>query len=174
VRYRSGRVVPAPAWFTARLPRTPMDGVLWLGRGRFDELSGTVRKTVPVDAEWHQLRYMVFELPGAGGPFVARAQRLQQLVTQTAWPSRVAVEQAPIADRAALQRRLAERSPRAAKGWCCTSRAPRTGRAAVLRCRNSSRRSTPKPSSSRGTPATAATPACSVRSRCARPMVGSS
>ena len=108
LRYRSGRVVPAPAWFTARLPRTPLDGELWLGRGRFDELSGIVRKIVPVDAEWRQLRYMVFDLPDAAGPFAARAQRLQELVAQTAWSSLVAVEQTPIADRAALQRRLSD------------------------------------------------------------------
>ena len=134
LRYRSGRVVPAPAWFTARLPRTPLDGELWLGRGRFDELSGIVRKTVPVDAEWRQLRYMVFELPGAAGPFAARAQRLQELVTQTAWPSLVAVEQAPIADRAALQRRLADTVAQGGEGLVLhlASAAYRPGRSDAL------------------------------------------
>ena len=107
LRYRSGRVVPAPAWFTARLPRTPLDGELWLGRGRFDELSGIVRKVVPVDAEWRQVRYMVFELPGAAGTFTERARRIDALVAQAAWPQLVAVEQAPVADRDALRRRLA-------------------------------------------------------------------
>ena len=107
LRYRSGRVVPAPAWFTARLPRTPLDGELWLGRGRFDELSGMVRKATPVDADWRQLRYMVFELPGATGTFAERAQRIQELATQTTWPQLVAVEQTSVADRDALQRRLA-------------------------------------------------------------------
>lgn len=107
LRYRSGRVVPAPAWFTARLPRTPLDGELWLGRGRFDELSGMVRKTTPVDADWRQLRYMVFELPGATGTFAERAQRIQELAAQTTWPQLVAVEQTSVADRDALQRRLA-------------------------------------------------------------------
>ena len=106
LRYRSGRVVPAPAWFTARLPRTPLDGELWLGRGRFDELSGMVRKATPVDADWRQLRYMVFELPGATGTFAERAQRIQELATQTTWPQLVAVEQTSVADRGALQRRL--------------------------------------------------------------------
>ena len=107
LRYRSGRIVPAPAWFTARLPRTPLDGELWLGRGRFDELSGIVRKTVPVDAEWHQVRYMVFELPGAAGTFAERAQRIREFAAQAAWPQLVAVEQTPVRDREALQRRLA-------------------------------------------------------------------
>jgi DNA ligase-1 len=107
LRFRSGRAVPAPGWFTARLPRTPLDGELWLGRGRFDALSGIVRKAVPVDAEWRQVRYMVFELPGASGTFAERATRIRELAAQAGWPQLVAVEQAPIADRDALQRRLA-------------------------------------------------------------------
>jgi DNA ligase-1 len=107
LRFRSGRVVPAPAWFTARLPRTPLDGELWLGRGRFDELSGVVRKAAPVDAEWRQVRYMVFELPGAAGAFAERATRIGELAAQAGWPQLVAVDQAPVADREALKRRLA-------------------------------------------------------------------
>ena len=107
LRYRSGRTVPAPAWFTARLPRTPLDGELWLGRGRFDALSAIVRKAQPVDAEWRQLRYMVFELPDAAGTFAERAQRIRELAVQAAWPQLVAVDQAPVADRDALRRCLA-------------------------------------------------------------------
>ena len=36
LRFRSGRTVPAPAWFTARLPAQPLDGELWLARGQFE------------------------------------------------------------------------------------------------------------------------------------------
>lgn len=107
LRFRSGRVVPAPDWFTARLPRVALDGELWLGRGRFDELSALVRSAVPVDADWRRVRYMVFELPGAGGSFTERARRIDAIVRQSASPQLVAVEQAPVADRQALRRRLA-------------------------------------------------------------------
>ena len=107
LRFRSGRVVPAPGWFTAQLPRAPLDGELWLGRGRFDALSAIVRKTLPVDAEWRQVRYLVFELPGAPGDFAERALRIDALVRQSAAAQLVAVEQAPVDDRAALRRRLA-------------------------------------------------------------------
>ena len=71
LRFRSGRVVAAPAGVPSRLPRTPLDGELWLARGRFDELSGLVRRASPDDALWRELRYMLFELPGA--PAVRRA-----------------------------------------------------------------------------------------------------
>lgn len=107
LRFRSGRPVPAPAWFTARLPRVPLDGELWLARGRFDELSASVRRESPVDAEWRALRYMVFELPGATGPFSERARQIEALAQRTAWPQLVAAPQAPVIDRAALRERLA-------------------------------------------------------------------
>ena len=117
LRFRSGRVVPAPAWFTARLPRgTPLDGEMWLGRGRFDALSGSVRKAEPIDAEWRELRYVVFELPGASGTFAQRAQRIRELVGQATWPQVVAVEQVRVADRQALREKLADVVTRGGEG----------------------------------------------------------
>ena len=107
LRFRSGRVVSAPAWFSARLPKAALDGELWLGRGRFDALSGIVRTRVPVDADWRLLRFMVFELPGADGSFSARAQRIREIVRQADWAQLQAVDQSPVAHREALQRRLA-------------------------------------------------------------------
>jgi DNA ligase-1 len=106
LRFRSGLPVAAPAWFTARLPATPLDGELWLGRRRFEALLGTVRKAAPVDDEWRALRYMVFDLPGAAGPFAERAARIETLARERAWPQLVAVSQVAVADRAALARRL--------------------------------------------------------------------
>jgi len=106
LRFRSGRTIAAPAWFTAKLPGTPLDGELWMGRGRFDALSGAVRKAQPVDAEWHQVKYMVFELPAADGSFAQRAAHLQNVVQTANWPPLQAAEQFRIANHAALQARL--------------------------------------------------------------------
>lgn len=108
LRFRSGLPVHAPAWFTARLPAQPLDGELWLGRGRFEALSGVVRKANPVDAEWRDVRYMVFDLPGAGGPFTERAARIVSLAAALRWPALVAVEQTQLPDRSTLARRLSE------------------------------------------------------------------
>ncbi|MDR3393566.1 MAG: DNA ligase [Parasulfuritortus sp.] len=104
--FRSGHPVPAPAWFTRDFPATPLDGELWLGRGTFERLSGIVRKTEPVDAEWRQVRYMLFELPGAGGTFSVRKDRLARLVEQAGIPWLQAVEQFRVDDRKALQAKL--------------------------------------------------------------------
>lgn len=108
LRFRSGIVVATPGWFTAALPAAPLDGELWLGRGRFDELSGSVRRSSPDDAAWRQLRYMVFDMPGTPGPFAERAQRIAAMCRQVQMPQLAAVKQDALADRAALQRRLQE------------------------------------------------------------------
>ena len=108
LRFRSGRAVPAPLWFSANLPQQALDGELWLARGRFDALSSIVRKSEPVDEEWRQVKYMIFELPGAPGTFAARAERIEEFVAKTKWPQLIAVEQFHVANRAALKKKLDE------------------------------------------------------------------
>lgn len=108
LRFRSGLPVPAPAWWLARLPATPLDGELWLGRGRFEALSGAVRRQQPDDAEWRALRYMVFEQPQGEGGFAQRAARLAAIVRQVDGPALVAAPQRVVPDRDGLQRWLAE------------------------------------------------------------------
>lgn len=104
LRFRSGRSVAAPAWFLAQLPREPLDGELWMGRRRFDDLSATVRRTEPVDAEWRQVRYHVFELPAGGGTFEQRSEEIRALAGGVV----VAVPQWRVASHAALQAKLQE------------------------------------------------------------------
>lgn len=108
LRFRSGRSVSAPSWFIAKLPAQALDGELWLARGRFDALSGIVRKTEPQDNEWRQVKYMIFELPNAPGTFADRAQVIREIVAGAQWPQLVAVEQFRVPDRAALKRKLDE------------------------------------------------------------------
>jgi DNA ligase-1 len=106
LRFRSGRLIAVPAWFSAKLPTTPLDGELWIARGQFDALSGTVRKIKPVDAEWQKVNYMVFELPAGSGDFKDRALALDSIVNTAAWPQLQAIEQTAIANRATLQAKL--------------------------------------------------------------------
>lgn len=106
LKFRSGRTVNAPAWFLAKLPKTALDGELWMGRGQFDAVSGAVRKTQPIDAEWQQVKYMVFEAPQGGDSFAERAILLQIMAQGAAWPQLQAVEQFKLPSPAALQARL--------------------------------------------------------------------
>ena len=107
LRFRSGREVAAPAWFTAKLPATPLDGELWLARGKFDELSGMVRKARPVDEEWRRVSYLIFELPDAPGKFSERYARILEIVRKTEWPQFQAVEQVRVPNKRALDAKLA-------------------------------------------------------------------
>lgn len=112
LRSRAGNVIAAPAWFIAKLPKQPLDGELWMGRGQFEKLSGAVRKTTPQDDEWRQVKYMIFELPEAysevGGAFAERYEQIKRIVAQASFPQLVAVEQFRLPDNAALRRKLAE------------------------------------------------------------------
>jgi DNA ligase-1 len=116
LRFRSGRPIAAPAWFIAALPTTPLDGELWLGRRSFDPLSATVRRSVPVDAEWHEVRYMIFDLPGQPGRFDERAARVVSVLAAANVPWLQPVEQFRVADRDALQRQLLQRVEEGAEG----------------------------------------------------------
>lgn len=108
LRTRAGNVIAAPAWFTAKLPRQALDGELWITRGQFEKLSGAVRKTTPQDDEWRQIKYLIFELPGAPGSFAERYEQVKRVVAQTNFAQLVAVEQFRVADNAALKRKLDE------------------------------------------------------------------
>ncbi|MDR1934578.1 MAG: DNA ligase [Candidatus Accumulibacter sp.] len=106
LRTRGGGKIDAPAWFVEGFPAPALDGELWAGRGRFERLSGIVRKERPVDAEWREVRYMIFELPGAPGSFRQRAGAIQRIVGEAAVPWLRAVEQFEVENRAALERKL--------------------------------------------------------------------
>ena len=83
---RSGQPITPPRWFTRGWPRMAMDGELWLGAGRFDEVSGLVRKGKADEADWRRVRFMVFDLPGHGGTFDARVARMRALTRSTGIP----------------------------------------------------------------------------------------
>lgn len=103
---RQGNIIHSPAWFTKDLPKTPMDGELWLGRGQFDILSAAVRKDVPIDAEWRNITYNIFELPNAAGTFEQRAKRIAEIVKKANLPNLKAVAQFRIKDEAELNDKL--------------------------------------------------------------------
>lgn len=101
--FRSGKEIQAPRWFLDGLPKQSLDGELWMGRGSFERLSGAVRRDSPDDAEWRQVRYMIFELPGASGSFRERAEVVRQIVRQARVPWLREIEQFSVVDRSALQ-----------------------------------------------------------------------
>jgi DNA ligase-1 len=108
LRSRMGNIIAAPAWFIGRLPSVSLDGELWMARGQFEKVSGAVRKAVPQDDEWRQIKYMVFELPDAPGTFNERYEHIKQIAAVANFPQLVAVEQFRLPDNASLRRKLDE------------------------------------------------------------------
>lgn len=106
LRTRSGLRVAAPAWFTAKWPAVPMDGELWTGRGRFEEVSAIVRAAPGNDAAWRRVRFMVFDLPADGRRFEARVGRMRTLLGRTGVPWLRPIPQFRVRDAAALDLRL--------------------------------------------------------------------
>lgn len=108
LQFRSGNPVPAPQWFLDALPRQPLDGELWLGRGTFDQLSAIVRRQGPDTTEWQRVRYMIFELPNASGSFTDRIEQIKAVTAASNLHWLQAVSQFRLPDAAALQNKLRE------------------------------------------------------------------
>lgn len=104
---RQGHAFAAPSWFTAGFPAEPLDGELWMGRGRFDALSGAVRRLGDAEA-WREVRYMVFDLPSSSEVFDRRLARLQRLLASTSATHLEGVIQRKVASEAELMRWLDE------------------------------------------------------------------
>ena len=105
---RGGHTIHAPEWFTANWPAEPMDGELWIARGRFDDVSALVRSDAPEDARWREVHFLVFDLPAFDAPFALRARRIVELLERSSIAWLEPVRQFRVADRAALDARLAE------------------------------------------------------------------
>jgi DNA ligase 1 len=78
---RLGNDIHAPQWFKDKiLADVVLDGELWIGRKRFQETVSAVRKLVPTDSEWENVKYMVFDAPENGGTFEERYEWLHNKI----------------------------------------------------------------------------------------------
>lgn len=108
LRFRSGKLIHAPAWFLAALPGHALDGELWLGRQSFERLSAAVRRQQALDEEWKNISYQLYELPNGAGSFAERVAALQAFVAKAAKPWLQVVAQERVANPAALKQKLAQ------------------------------------------------------------------
>jgi len=79
---RNGNKFFAPSWFTEQLPAGVMlDGELCVGRKAFQRGVSIVRKKKPVDAEWQEVRYFVFDAPEYRGGFETRIDFCSEILS---------------------------------------------------------------------------------------------
>lgn len=74
---RLGNEFFAPPWFTAALPKTPLDGELWGGRKLFQRTVGIVKRQ-DQSPLWKELKYVVFDAPSHGGVFEERVAFIEE------------------------------------------------------------------------------------------------
>lgn len=60
---RYAKSIAAPDWWLNTLPNFPLDGELYMGVGRFQDVMSAARKFKPVDSEWKELTYNCYDLP---------------------------------------------------------------------------------------------------------------
>lgn len=103
---RQGNRFNAPAWFIKDFPQQALDGELWMARNSFQKTVSTVRKNNPIDKEWRQISYQLFELPHAKGSFQQRVQALQIIVETLAIPHLKLITQYRLENTEALTKKL--------------------------------------------------------------------
>ncbi|MDH5425216.1 MAG: DNA ligase [Gammaproteobacteria bacterium] len=113
---RQGNIIYAPKWFIKVLPDISLDGELWSGRARFDELSGIVRRQKPADEDWGDIYYMVFDLPGSPLVFSQRLKQLKKIVSEIDVKQIQLIKQYRVASHTALHEKLEAMVAQGAEG----------------------------------------------------------
>jgi len=103
---RSGRKIALPADFSAGFPNTVIDGELWLGRDRFEQISSLVRRQHVPDSEWQAVTFMIFDLPQHPGPFIERYAAMKVLVEKAASSHLQVIKQEVVDSTEALLQQL--------------------------------------------------------------------
>jgi len=75
-----------PKWFVKDFPKSPLDGELWTGRSTFQKCVSVVRKQTPIDSEWRNVKYMVFDAPELKQPFKDRIKKMKEVFSKIKSP----------------------------------------------------------------------------------------
>jgi DNA ligase 1 len=112
---RGGNIFAAPEWFTKGFPDVPLDGELWIGPGRYEEVSSIVRTQHPHDG-WRHIHLMVFDLPAHGGTFDQRVLAMNRLRAESDSPYLDIIEQRQVGSEAELLAWLTRVTDRGGEG----------------------------------------------------------
>ncbi len=109
---RQGHVINSPPWFTLHWPTTPMDGELWIARGKFQTLLSCVSKKKAQKNQtiscWNDISFMLFDLPSYGGTFTQRVKQMRTLLIQTPSPYLAMINQVKLKNTSELDAKLDE------------------------------------------------------------------
>jgi len=77
---RQGNKINIPEWFTLNWPNIAMDGELWAGRGKFQASISCIRRKTINNKCWHNITFMIFDLPENTNNFTQRINTMKALV----------------------------------------------------------------------------------------------
>lgn len=78
---RTSKMYNSPLWFRKCLPDRVIDGELWISREEFEKM-GCVRKKEPVDSEWMEVTFQVYDIIDCEGGFGSRLKELLKIVKE--------------------------------------------------------------------------------------------
>lgn len=84
IKSRTNKVIHAPKEYIKYFPKNiALDGELFLNRGSFEKTTSIVSKKIPVDNEWKNIKYMVFNIPSVNKKFTNRLNDLQKVISKS-------------------------------------------------------------------------------------------
>lgn len=105
---RKGNIFHAPKWFTQSLPKEKLDGELWIARGKFEQVSGIVRRKEIDEKAWGLIKYKIFDLPASTKIFDERLKQLKKIINNINKPHIQIVNQFKVSSHGLLNENLEE------------------------------------------------------------------
>lgn len=102
---KNGNLLFPPDEFIRGLPKFPLEGELWGGRGSFEPTVSIVRQQHPHDG-WLRLKFAIFDVPRAPGSFRERIELARSWFAEHRSNYAFVIPQLPVRDQSHLQQEL--------------------------------------------------------------------
>lgn len=116
LKTRQGNLIRLPKAMQDALPKVSLDGELWLGRGRFAEISGLTRQEQTTLEDWADVEYRIFDLPDQLTTFDQRVKDIESLCQEMELAWLQPVKQFKLPSQAALDNYLHQLTEEGAEG----------------------------------------------------------
>lgn len=102
LKSRSGKAFNAPSCWTKTLPPFSLDGEIFVGRGKFEELLSVVNSSSAECEAWHSVKYYIFDAPNASGTLENRLSIVRDFINLKQSKNLVLIKQSPVNSRKEL------------------------------------------------------------------------
>ncbi|KAM3132948.1 hypothetical protein pb186bvf_014944 [Paramecium bursaria] len=77
---KTNHSVDFPTYFVEGWPTTYLDGMLWIGRNCFSQLTNSLRKRQADPAQWRNIKFIVFDAPMLNQPYHQRYKLVKKVL----------------------------------------------------------------------------------------------